>query len=494
METVIGLEIHAQLKTKSKMFCACDNDSEEAAPNTNVCPVCMGHPGTLPVLNEQAVRLGILASLALQAKIAPFSKFDRKNYFYPDLPKGYQISQYDCPLGVGGEMVFDCAGKEKKVRLRRLHLEDDAGKLTHLPTGGYSLVDYNRAGTPLAEIVTEPDLRSPTEAKIFLQEIQKILRSLRVSDADMEKGQLRCDANISVRDNERTTAIVEIKNLNSFRSVEKALVFEEERLRELMKSGREKETVKETRGWDEKGGVTVAQRSKEAAHDYRYFPEPDLPPLEIDRELVAEVKRDLPEMPRERAARFVREKNIRVADARLLAGDPALSGFFENTVSELAAWIKSSGDQADQNTAKVMPNLAQQVANWILSELLKYVKADDVSFADIKITPENMAEFINIVRRREINSSAAQLVLGEMYRTGQDPSQIIEEKNLRQIDDQGQMESVVAAVIKDNPGPVQDYKSGKTNALQFLVGQVMKATQGKADPAQALKYLKEELK
>ncbi|MFC1721704.1 Asp-tRNA(Asn)/Glu-tRNA(Gln) amidotransferase subunit GatB [Patescibacteria group bacterium] len=493
MKTVIGLEIHAQLKTKSKMFCACDNDSAEAAPNTNVCPICMGHPGTLPVINEQAVRWAILTGLSLNSQPAKFSKFDRKNYFYPDLPKGYQISQYDKPLCEGGELTISDGEKKQPVRLRRIHLEDDAGKLTHPGSASFSLVDYNRAGTPLIEMVTEPDIKSAAVAKAFLQEVQKILRNLEVSDADMEKGQLRCDANISVREGNRSTAIVEIKNMNSFRSVERALIFEEKRLQEAIAAGKEKNTIKETKGWDEVNGVTVEQRSKEEAHDYRYFPEPDLPPLEIGEALVEEIRRDLPEMPPAREKRFVEQMGVKPADAKTLAGDPELSDFFENTVSELKAWAESTGDEPDKDVNKDTPTFAQITANWILSELMKYVKADVVSFKNLKITPENMAEFINIVHRGEINSSAAQQVLGEMYRTGQDPSQIVEEKKLQQLGDESEIELMVDNTIRNNPGPAEDYKNGKENALKFLMGQVMKESQGKVDPQKAIEILKKKL-
>ncbi len=495
MQTIIGLEIHSQLKTKTKMFCSCDNDSLESSPNTNTCPICMGYPGTLPVINEQAVRWAILTGLALDCKIAKFSKFDRKNYFYPDLPKGYQISQYDKPICEGGKVeISDPEGKKDiKIRLRRIHLEDDAGKLTHPPKVNYSLVDYNRAGTPLIEMVTEPDLKSPAEAKLFLQEMQKVLRGLGVSDADMEKGQMRCDANISVRDGDRTTAIVEIKNMNSFRAVERALAFEQKRLQDLMSEGREAETKKETRGWDDIKGVTQPQRSKEEAHDYRYFPEPDLPPMEIEEAMVEEIKTELPEMPRDREKRFVKQMGVKPEDARVLAGEPHLSEFFENTVSELKAWAESSGDVKPGDVDKDTSAFSQAAANWILSELMKYVKRDGVSFTELKITPENMAEFINIVHRGEINSSAAQEVLAEMYKTGKDPSQIVEDRNLKQVGDESEMIKVVEKVIAANPGPAQDYQNGKENALQFLMGQVMKETQGRADPKKAQEILKDKL-
>ncbi len=483
METVIGLEIHAQLKTKSGMFCGCANETQDVVPNKNVCPICMGHPGTLPVINEQAVRFAVLTGLAFDCEIPEFSKFDRKNYFYPDLPSGYQISQYDKPICGPGKLKLG----EKEIGLTRIHLENDAGKLIHPEGKDYSLVDYNRSGTPLMEIVTDPDIKSPAEAKALLQEVQKMLRALKVSDADMEKGQMRCDANISIRDGDRTTAIVEIKNMNSFRSVERALSFEEKRLQELISEGKEGETKKETKGWDDMQGVTTKQRSKEEAHDYRYFPEPDLPPLEISREFVEEVKHDLPEMPIQREQRFVEQMKIKSTDAKILASTPDIGEFFEDTVSELKAWDEVDGEREKESSA------GQLVANWILSEILKYTKEDGVSFSAIKITPENMAEFINIVDKGEINSSAAQQVLGEMYKTGQDPSQIIEERDLKQMGDDSEIEAIADEIIKNNSGPVGDYKAGKENALQFLIGQVMKESKGKANPQKTIEILKKKL-
>lgn len=494
METVIGLEIHAQLKTESKMFCRCRNEAQQVPPNTNICPICLGHPGTLPVINAAAVRFTVLAGLALSGKISDFSKFDRKSYFYPDLPKGYQVSQYDRPIVQGGELVFPFEKKDHRVRLRRIHLEEDAGKLIHAADKKSSLVDYNRSGTPLMEIVTEPDLRAPAQARIFLQEVQKLLRTIRVSDADMEKGQMRCDANISVRDGVRTTAIVEIKNMNSFRSVERALSFEEARLRELLSSGKEKETVKETRGWSDVSGVTTAQRSKEEAHDYRYFPEPDLPPLRFDEEFIASVRRELPEMPREREKRLIDQVGVKEADAKVLAADPVLADFFENTVSELDEWLASAGGTGAEDRPSPKAVMAQLCSNWVLSELMKYLKSDGVSANQIKINPENMAEFISLVHRRVINSSTAQRVLKEMYQTGKDPSQIIDDKDWRQVSDDKSVMGAVEQVIKNNPGPVADFKRGKQNALQYLIGQVMKATKGKVDPQKAREVLRAKLK
>ncbi|EKD49423.1 MAG: hypothetical protein ACD_63C00148G0005 [uncultured bacterium] len=491
METIIGLEIHARLKTKSKMFCTCSNDSEDLPPNTNVCPICMGHPGTLPKANIQAIHWTVLSGLALNCKIPKFSKFDRKSYFYPDLPKGYQISQYDMPICKGGKFSVSVDGSDINVKLRRVHLEEDAGKLVHPEGSKYSLVDYNRAGTPLMEIVTEPDLHSPMQAKVFIQELQKLLRSLGISDADMEKGQLRCDANISVKDGSKSTKPSEVKNMNSFRSIERALAFEEKRHRDLLEDG--KYGKKETRGWDDIKQVTVDQRSKEEAHDYRYFPEPDLPPLEFGEAWVDEIRTKLPEMPRETEKRFKKFFKVKDADAKILAGDKYLSTFFENTVSELKAWAESSGEVKPQEVDKRTREFAKLTANWILSELMKHIKKEAIGFDKLKITPENMAEFINIVNMKKINSSAAQTVLAEMFETGKDPSQIVEDRNLEQVSDQGELESAVDEIVATNSGVVEDFKKGKENALQFLVGQVMKKTKGKANPQIVIDILRKKL-
>lgn len=489
-ETVIGLEVHAQLKTKTKMFCGCANETNPNKPNKNVCPLCMGHPGTLPVPNEQAIAWTRLAGLALNCDIVRFAKFDRKNYFYPDLPKGYQISQFDQPFCLNGRFDFIIGDEVRTVHLTRIHLEEDAGKLSHPEAADYSLVDYNRAGTPLMEIVTEPDIHSPAEARAFLQGLRQLLRYLGVSDADMEKGQMRADANISVRtkDSKRTTAIVEIKNMNSFRSVERALAFEEERLLEAMENEAEGETVKETRGWDEKSGTTLSQRSKEEAHDYRYFPEPDIPPVTVDEAELTKLKKDLPELPGEKQARFKKEYKLGLGDIAVLTDSPAMADFYEQIVSELQEWLKS-----DDVKLKKPEDAFKLAASYVVNELVKHLNETDASIADLKFTAENFAEFIAIVAQGKINSSAAQQVLKLMYETGQDPSQIIEEQNLAQVSDEGELEVIAENIVARNKAAVADYKKGKEASLQFLVGQMMKETKGKANPQVAAKLIKEKI-
>ncbi len=488
-ETIIGLEIHVQLATKSKMFCSCAVE-DGAAPNTNVCPICMGHPGTLPVPNAQAIQLGLMAALALGCEIPEYSKFDRKNYFYPDLPKGYQISQYDQPLAKGGTVTIVIDGKEKKIRFNRLHLEEDAAKNTHPEQASYSLVDFNRAGTPLAEIVSEPDLRSPAEARMLLQQLQTLLRYTGASNADMEKGQMRCDANVSTRcvETGESTKISEIKNLNSFRSVERALTYETARQQQIIADKKLAENVKETRGWDDAKGETYGQRNKEEANDYRYFPEPDLPPLHMTVAVVDAARHALPELPDAKRIRFMDEYGLSADDALRLVGDRALAAYYEAVVSELAAWFES-----EKITPASHRKIYKLASNYILAELLKHLKNNKESVAQLKITPENYAEFIKIVHKGEISSSAAQMVLDVMYQEGKDPSDIIREKDLAQVSDASALAELVAAVIAKNPSVVAEFKGGKANALQFLVGQVMKESKGKANPQLVAGILTEKL-
>lgn len=500
-EPVIGLEIHVQLKTASKMFCGCAE---------GFCPVCMGHPGTLPILNKEAVRLGLKAALGLNCTIPDFCKFDRKHYFYPDLPKGYQISQYDQPLSVDGWL--DIPGfKDRRVRIQRLHLEEDAGKLTHITTtdGHYTLVgtasmtvvDFNRAGTPLAEIVTHPDFRSPAEAKAFLQELRLLMRYLNVSDADMEKGHLRCDANISLH--EPDTALntkVEVKNLNSFRSVERALEYEIKRQTKLLEAGIV--PAGETRGWDEARQETVSQRSKEDAADYRYFPEPDLPPLrfgEADALFdVAAMFRELPELPWKKRARFQEQYGFATADAGLLAEDHGLANYTEQVISELKSWLRTlegvSEDDADAIWHKNKERLGKLVSGWLLNKLPPLLTAAGISFEQCKITPEDFAEFITILYHNKVNSMNAQVVLQKMVKTGEDPHRILEEGGLRQMEDSDELETIVQAVINANPDMVVHYKKGKIAVIQFLVGQVMKQSRGKANPQVAREMLEKNLR
>ena len=482
-QPVIGLEIHAELKTRSKMFCDCPNMAEEPA-NTNVCPVCMGHPGTLPVANRQAINDVIKAGLALNCQIAENSKFDRKNYFYPDLPKGYQISQYDQPLCQGGYLMID----SKKIRITRIHLEEDTGKLTHTTDG--SLVDFNRAGVPLMELVTEPDISYGWEAKQFGQELQLILRYLNISQADMEKGQMRVEVNISLMQDGKMGTKVEIKNLNSFRVVEKAIDYEIARQTEVLESG--EKVIQETRGWDEGKQKTFSQRIKEEAHDYRYFPEPDLPPLVNKKEDIDLIEKSLPELAQAKQQRIVEQYGISNDLIRFLNGYVAeghifLADFFENCVSELDRWMKD--EKIDE---KERPKMIKTLGNYMMTEFPKFVQADGTGLE--KLTEENYAELITLINKGEISSSSAQAVLKEMFETGADPSHIIEEKDLKQVSDKGQLEESIDQVIQENPQAVEDFKAGKDNALQFMVGQVMKATRGQANPQIVSQILKERIK
>lgn len=467
-KTVIGLEIHVQLKTQSKMFCGCNNNAESAEPNTLTCPVCMGLPGTLPVANAQAIEWTVKTGLALGAEIPEYSKFDRKHYFYPDLPKGYQISQYDLPFVVGGEVVILSAAKnsgdpsvspqddKKVIHLTRIHLEEDAGKLIH--SNGESLVDLNRAGTPLMEIVTEPEIDSPADAKIFLQELRSILRYLDVSSADMEKGHLRCDANISIaqcqnpNDEFQLGVPVEIKNMNSFRMVERALAYEELRQREVLKEGGK--IVKETRGWNDIKGETYSQRSKEQAQDYRYFPEPDLPPFEVHKAYDLEkLRQSLPELPAEKRERYVEELKLPLQDAEVLSIDRQMANYFETVAKNVSAKL---------------------AANWIINEL----KLDGL----LIIKPEDLAELLKQIESNNISGKMAKEVLLAMIQTGKTAAEIIAEKGIKQIGGEEELAQIVNKILADNQKIVDEIKSGKTQAKGFLVGLVMRETQGRANP------------
>ena len=464
-----------ELATDSKMFCACKNElGLDRIPNANICPVCTGQPGALPAANEKAIEYVVKAGLALECEIAKVSKFDRKNYFYPDLPKGYQISQYDQPLCLGGHLDVG----EKKIGITRIHLEEDTGKLIHQKGNDFSLVDFNRSGVPLMELVTEPDITSSDEAKKFCEQLQLILRYVGISDADMEKGQMRCEANISISTNEKMGTKVEVKNLNSFKVVEKAIEYEIKRQAELLDEG--KEIIQETRGWDESKMITFSQREKESAHDYRYFPEPDLPPLEIGEDFVEKLRAELPELPAQKAKRFQKEYNISDYDAEVLVRDKVLAEFFEVSVSEAT----ESSESKDK--------IAKLAANYILTEIRKYLD-EKTTISDLKLTSENFGKLMSIIDKGKINSSAAQTVLSEMVKTGADPEHIIAEKNLAQMDDESEIEDLVKKIIADNSEPAEAYKAGKENALQFLVGQVMKETKGRVNPQTAADLLKKYL-
>jgi len=487
-DVIIGLEIHAELKTKSKMFCSCDNNAEGKEPNSVVCPICLGHPGTLPVPNKQAIEWVILTGFALHGKINQQSKFDRKNYFYPDLPKGYQISQYDLPL------VYDAYLEigDQKIAITRIHLEEDTGKLTHRHGADYSLVDFNRAGTPLMEMVTKPVIHDAQTAKQFCQLFQQILRYLRISDANMEKGEMRCEVNISLQKKKQwqydknleilpvgdyqLNPKVELKNLNSFKAVEKAIEYEIIRQTKALKNG--EALIQETRGWDENKKQTVKQRVKETSADYRYFPEPDIPPLNISEEWLDEIRKDLIELPPTKLKRFVEQYELSEYDASILVSDKNLANYTEQVISELNAWIDATGDDWERQKRK----LAKTAANWLISELFKHLNTDNKNIKDLHITPENFAELITLVYQNKVNSTAAQQILHEMYKGGGDPSNIVEELGLAQIDDEAELEKVIKTIINNNPNQTTQYKAGKTALLQFFIGKTMAATGGKANP------------
>lgn len=503
----IGLEVHLELKTDSKMFCGCANDALEKRPNFNICPICTGQPGTLPLANGKAIEFAVKAGLALNCKIDEFSKFDRKNYFYPDLPKGYQISQYDKPLNKEGyldiptpkeksesnitNMPPAIGSAKKRIRITRIHLEEDTGKLIHPENADYSLADYNRAGAPLMELVTEPDISSSGEAKKFCQELQLIFRYLDISDADMEKGQMRCEVNISLSNTGKLGTKAEIKNLNSFRAVEKSIEYEIIRQEKILKAG--EKIVQETRGWDESKGVTFSQRAKEEAHDYRYFPEPDLPPMDFGKRGLFDIeaiRNKLPELPEMKRKRFAEEYLLPASDIEILISDKNFAEYFENAVMELNSWII---DKNLPQKGKEHLKMVKLVANYLIGDI-QYLLADrKLKLGDLKITAENFAEFVTLIFEGKISSAAAKTVLAEMFNNGSDPSNIIEAKGLAQESGEDALGIAIDEAIKNNPVSVGDYKGGKTAALQFLVGQVMKISKGRANPKIAIELLKKKL-
>ncbi|HEY4499967.1 MAG TPA: Asp-tRNA(Asn)/Glu-tRNA(Gln) amidotransferase subunit GatB [Candidatus Paceibacterota bacterium] len=458
----IGLEVHAELKTATKMFCGCPNNPDEDRPNTNVCPVCLGHPGILPTINKKAIELLIKVGLALGAKINPAFKFDRKNYFYPDLPKGYQLSQYDLPI-VG-------AGNLEGVRINRVHLEEDAGKLVHAPDGKSSLVDFNRGGVPLMELVTEPDIHSAREAVVFAKELQLLLRYLNVSDADLDRGLMRADANVSVSANDQLGTKVEIKNLNSFSAIEAAINYEIKRQTEALEAG---ETLhQETRGWDEVKQATKTQRSKEHAHDYRYFPEPDLPPLAADAFNLEVIRASLSELPAQRRARFQKEYNLDSTQARILVEDKSAAEFFEQAVSEL-----------EEEEGKIISlDKVRLVFNYLTSDMWGLMKELAIDFKSVNITPENFADLIEMIVKKMISSRTAKDLLRKMQETSLDPRMIVQQEGLQQVSGEGELQEIAQQVIAANPAAVADYKKGKTTVLQFFVGKAMGVLKGKGNP------------
>ena len=470
---IVGLEIHVELNTKSKMFCSCRNNPNAGIPNSEICPICMGHPGTLPVINEEAVRKVIKTGLALNCQIAEFSKFDRKNYFYPDLPKGYQISQHYLPLCKDGFLeIFG-----RKIRIREVHLEEDTAKLVHPTETDFSLVDFNRAGVPLMELVTKPDLESGEEVRKFAQELQLILRYLNVSEADMEKGQMRIEANVSVSKGKELGIRVELKNINSFKAVEKAINYEIKRQEEVLESG--EKILQETRGWDEIGEKTILQREKERAFDYRYFPEPDLATLHFKEDSLKEIKAEAPELPRARRKRLKKEYRFSDKEIEIFVQNKDLGEYFEKVVSELGPLPH-----------KKLLKLIKLTSNYLRTDLQALLKGAFVKGEDFLITPENFAEFITMISEEKISSKVAKEVLKEMFATGADPSQIVEEKDLAQITDEVEIEKIAKKVISENQKAVLDFKSGKEQALQFLIGKVMAASEGKTNPEIVSKILK----
>ncbi len=471
-ETVIGLEVHAELSTNTKIFCNCST-AFGAPPNTHTCPICLGHPGVLPVTNKKAVEYAIKAALALNCDISLETKFDRKNYFYPDLPKAYQISQFDKPIGKNGWIEIDVNGEKKIIRINRLHLEEDAGKLTHIGDGKGTLVDFNRVGVPLIEIVSEADMRSPDEARAYLEKLKAIIQYTGVSDVKMEEGSLRCDANISLRPmgQEEFGTKTELKNMNSFKGVHRGLEYEVERQREVLESGNK--INQETLRWDEERGVTITMRSKEEAHDYRYFPDPDLVDLIIKEEWIERIKSELPELPDDRKNRYVSVFGLSSYDAEVLTATKAVSDFFEETLS----YTKD----------------AKAVANWIMGDLLRYLNENSIEIGDSKVTPKAFGEMIQLIEKGTISGKIAKKVFKEMLDTGKTPEVIVKEQGLVQISDEGELEKIVEEILKKNPQSVEDYHNGKEKAIGFLVGQIMKETKGKANPQLVNKLIKEKI-
>nr|WP_141709300.1 Asp-tRNA(Asn)/Glu-tRNA(Gln) amidotransferase subunit GatB [Desulfuribacillus stibiiarsenatis] len=473
-ETVIGLEVHVEMHTNTKIFCGCST-AFGAPPNSHTCPVCLGQPGVLPVLNEQAVTYAIKASLALNCRINQQSKFDRKNYFYPDLPKAYQISQYDKPIGEHGYIDIDLPnGEKKRIGITRVHLEEDAGKLIHSADGSSSLVDYNRVGTPLIEIVSEPDLRSPEEARLYLEKLKAIIQYTDVSDVKMEEGSLRCDANISLRPigQQELGTKAELKNMNSFKGVQKGLEYEEKRQAQVLREG--EKVIQETRRWDDAAGKTISMRSKEQAHDYRYFPEPDLVKLEIDDEWIAQIQATIPELPDKRKERYMAEHGLSAYDASVITSSRELAEFFEKTMEHCKD--------------------AKSAANWLQGDLLGYMNANNIEFKNLTLDPANLGKMVSLIEAGTISTKIAKTVFQEILETGKDPQTIVKEKGLEQISDEGAILAIVKKAIESSPQSVEDFKNGKERAVGFFVGQVMKETKGKANPQLVNELIITELK
>lgn len=476
-QPIIGMEVHVELNTNSKMFCGCSADFFAAPPNTHVCPVCLGMPGTLPVINRRAIEYTIMIGLALNCDIQPHNVFARKNYFYPDLPKGYQISQYELPLCLNGYVDIETDdGQTKRIRIRRVHLEEDTGKLVHV--NNTSLVDLNRAGVPLVEIVTEADIHSAEEAYAYVSKLRQLVRYLGVSSGDMEKGAMRCEVNLSLQEvaTGQWGTKVEIKNLNSFRSVRNAIAYEVERQQKVLAAGGVIRQV--TMGWDENRSVTVLQRTKEGDTGYRYFPEPDLPPLNLDSLWIAQIKANLPELPDAKLARYTTDFGLSVKEALVLIEDRAIAEYYESVVAAASA------------KPTVTPKL---ISNWVSGELFRLLGEKGQEISQVKIKPEHLVALIELVAANTINQPAAKQTFAVMFDSGRPPQEIVEELGLRQISDTGQISAIVQQVISDNPEPVAQFKAGKETIIKFLVGQVMKASRGKANPQLVEQLLREQL-
>ena len=472
LEPVIGLEIHAQLLTKSKIFCGCST-AFGASPNTHTCPICVAMPGVLPVLNREVVEFAMKMGLATHCTIAPSSQFARKNYFYPDLPKGYQISQYELPLAVNGWVDIETEKGPKRIRIHRIHMEEDAGKLVHDEFQPMSYVDYNRTGVPLIEIVSEPDMGTSEEAAAYLRTLREILRYLEICDGNMEEGSFRCDANISLRPvgTEALGVKTELKNMNSFRNVQRALDFEIRRQRALIE--RNEPVVQETRLWDVARNVTISMRGKEEAHDYRYFPDPDLVPVVVSDSWVASVRQTLPELPEAKRERFMAQYSLPLYDAQVLTSSKALAVYFETATAEFPQ--------------------PKTVSNWIMSELMKQLKRDEREIEDCPVPPENLAELLSLMDTGVISGKIAKTVFDDMYTTGRKAKAIVEEKGLTQVKDEGAIEAIIDEILRENPTEVELYRGGKEKLFSFFVGQAMRKTKGKANPQLVNEILRSKL-
>ena len=471
-EPVIGLEVHAQLKTNTKIFCSCSTVFG-SPPNTHVCPVCLGMPGTLPVLNKKVVEYALLMAMATNCSINKVNIFARKNYYYPDLPKGYQISQYELPIAEHGYLDIEVNGGNKRIGITRIHMEEDAGKLTHDPHRPLSRVDFNRTGVPLIEIVSEPDIRSPEEAGAYLRQMHAILRYLDICDGNMEEGSFRCDANISIRPKgeKKLGTRAELKNLNSFKNVEKSIEYEIYRQKEILLDNGI--IVQETRLWNADTNSTTSMRSKEEANDYRYFPDPDLLPIHIDKEWVDTLKKDLPELPQEKKERFITEYGLPSTDAEVLTSSRNIADYFDECVK--------------------LFNQPKQIANWIMGPLLSLLNAHDKTISESPVSAQHLTDMLTLIDKDLISGKIAKKVFDEMAKTGKPPKQIVEEKGLLQVTDRSEIKNIVVKIISDNPKEAEAYKNGKTKLLGFFVGQVMKATKGKANPQIVNEILKKNL-